>query len=131
MKKIPAYTLSEILLVLAIIGILTMIAIPTVMPLISKAKSTEAKMQLKFIANLQEQHRYINSKYTTELGALDFIAPKPVTQDGTANYTYEIIEASTSSFKARALAIVDFDGDGIFNIWEIDENGNPKEVVKD
>ena len=28
-------------------------------------------------------------------------------------------------------AVVDFDGDGVFNVWEIDENGSPKQIVKD
>jgi type IV pilus assembly protein PilE len=62
---------------------------------------------------------------------LDFEAPQTVNDGGTANYIYEIIEASTVNFKARAEAIVDFDGDGVFNVWVIDENGNPKEIVKD
>lgn len=38
-KKLPGYNLQEILIVLAIIGILLLIALPNLMPLISKAKS--------------------------------------------------------------------------------------------
>lgn len=131
LKKIRAFTLNEMLMVLAIIGILLLLALPTFMPLISKTKAQEAKIQLKYISNLQTQYRYLNSKYTMEFNELDFEAPKTVNEGGTANYRYEIIEASTASFKARAEAVVDFDGDGVFNVWEIDENGNPKEVVKD
>lgn len=130
-KKTGAFTLNEMLMVLAIIGILLLLALPTFMPLISKTKAQEAKIQLKYISNLQTQYRYLNSKYTMEMNELDFEAPKTVNEGGTANYRYEIIEASTASFKARAEAVVDFDGDGVFNVWEIDENGNPKEVVKD
>ncbi|SRX52230.1 prepilin-type N-terminal cleavage/methylation domain-containing protein [Aequorivita sp. CIP111184] len=130
-KRINAFTLNEMLLVLAIIGILLLLALPTFMPLISKTKAQEAKIQLKYIANLQTQYRYLNSKYTMEFNELDFEAPKTVNEGGTANYRYEVIEATTGNFKARAEAIVDFDGDGIFNVWEIDENGNPKEVTKD
>lgn len=131
LKKIRAFTLNEMLMVLAIIGILLLLALPTFMPLIAKTKAQEAKIQLKYIANLQTQYRYLNSKYTMEFNELDFESPKTVNEGGTANYRYEIIEASTSGYKARAEAIVDFDGDGVFNVWEIDENGNPKEVVKD
>lgn len=130
-KKINAFTLNEMLMVLAIIGILMLLALPTFMPLISKTKAQEAKIQLKFIANLQTQYRYLNSKYTMEFNELDFESPKTVNEGGTANYRYEVIEASTGNFKARAEAVVDFDGDGVFNVWEIDENGNPKEVIKD
>ncbi|MEM7185025.1 MAG: prepilin-type N-terminal cleavage/methylation domain-containing protein [Bacteroidota bacterium] len=130
-KKLKAFTLNEMLLVLAIIGILLLLAIPVFMPLISKTKAQEAKIQLKYIANLQTQYRYINSRFTGELNEIDFEAPLTVNQGGTANYQYEIVEVSTGSFKARAEAVVDFDGDGVFNVWEIDQNGNPKEIVKD
>ena len=60
-----------------------------------------------------------------------FEAPETVEQNGTANYVYEILSASNDSFKARATSITDFDGDGIYNVWEIDEKGNPKQTVKD
>ena len=130
-KKHAAFTLNEMLLVLAIIGILLLLAIPVFMPLISKTKAQEAKIQLKYISNLETQYRYINSKYSMEFNEIDFEAPKTVNQGGTANYQYEILESSMTSFKARAEAVVDFDGDGVFNVWEIDENGNPKEIIKD
>ncbi len=119
------------LMVMAIIGILLLLALPTFMPLISKTKAQEAKIQLKYISNLQTQYRYINSKYSMDFNEIDFQAPLSVNQGGTANYRYEIIEVSNGSFKARAEAIVDFDGDGVFNVWVIDENGNPKETIKD
>lgn len=130
-KKLPAYNLQEILIVLAIIGILLLIALPNLMPLISKAKSVEAQTQLKYIYNAQTTHRYMYSKYSTDLDEIDFEAPKTVKQNGTANYIYEILKADNNSFKARATAITDFDGDGIFNVWEIEQNGVPKQVVKD
>ncbi len=129
--KLPAYNLQEVLITLVIIGILLLLALPNLMPLISKAKSIEAQTQLKYIYNTQTTHRYMYSKYSYDLSEIDFEAPKTVKENGTANYIYEIIEASNNSFKARATAITDFDGDGIFNIWEIDENGNPKQITKD
>tara|TARA_R110000851_G_scaffold327695_1_gene497516 strand:+ start:9242 stop:9643 length:402 start_codon:yes stop_codon:yes gene_type:complete len=130
-RKTNAFTLNEMLMVLAIIGILLLLALPTFMPLISKTKAQEAKIQLKYISNLQTQYRYLNSKYTLEFNELDFESPKTVNEGGTANYKYEVIEATTGNFRVRAEAIVDFDGDGVFNVWEIDENGNPKEMIKD
>lgn len=130
-KKTPAYNLQEILIVLVIIGILLLLALPNLMPLISKAKSIEAQTQLKYIYNSQTTYRYMYSKYSNDLNELDFVPPKTVKENGTGNYVYEILNASNASFKIRATAITDFDGDGIFNVWEIDESGNPKEIVKD
>ncbi|WP_394973685.1 hypothetical protein [uncultured Croceitalea sp.] len=129
--KILAINLQETLIVLAIIGILLLLALPNLMPLIAKAKSVEAQVQLKAIYNAQTTHRYMYSKYTNDINELDFEAPKTVKENGTANYIYQISSADNATFKARAEAITDFDGDGVFNVWEIDENGNPKQIVKD
>ncbi|NQX86674.1 MAG: prepilin-type N-terminal cleavage/methylation domain-containing protein [Flavobacteriaceae bacterium] len=129
--KIPGYNLQEVLVVLVIIGILLLLALPNLMPLISKAKSTEAQLQLSHIYNSQTTYRYMYSKYSSELSEIDFEAPKTINENGRANYQYEILSASNNSFKARATAITDFDGDGVFNVWEIDESGAPKQIVKD
>lgn len=130
-KKLPAYNLQEILIVLVIIGILLLLALPNLMPLISKAKSIEAQTQLKYIYNSQTSYRFMYSKYANDLNDIDFEAPKTVKDNGTGNYIYEIINATNSNFKVQATAITDFDGDGVFNVWEIDENGSPKQTVKD
>ena len=131
MKKLPAYNLQEVLIVLVIIGILLLLALPNLMPLISKAKSTEAQLQLSHIYNSQTTYRYMYSKFSTDLNEIDFEAPKTVNENGRSNYQYEILNATNHSFKARATAITDFDGDGVFNVWEIDENGAPKQTIKD
>ncbi|MDC6364027.1 MULTISPECIES: type IV pilin-like G/H family protein [Flavobacteriaceae] len=130
-RKVMALNLQETLIVLAIIGILLLLALPNLMPLISKAKSIEAQTQLKALYNSQTTYRYMYSKFTGDINELDFVAPKTVEENGTANYRYEIVSATNASFKARAEAVTDFDGDGILNVWEIDENGNPKQIIKD
>lgn len=129
--KVAGYNLQEVLVVLVIIGILLLLALPNLMPLISKAKSTEAQLQLSHIYNSQTTYRYMYSKYSPDLSEIDFEAPKTVNEGGRANYRYEILNATNNSFKARAEAVTDFDGDGILNVWEIDESGAPKQIVKD
>ncbi|WP_298537765.1 prepilin-type N-terminal cleavage/methylation domain-containing protein [uncultured Algibacter sp.] len=129
--KVPAYNLQEVLIVLVIIGILLLLALPNLMPLISKTKSVEAQTQLKYIYNSQTTYRYMYSKYANDLNEVDFEAPKTVKENGNSNYSYELLTADNNSFKVRATAITDFDGDGVFNVWEIDELGTPKQIVKD
>lgn len=129
--KLPAYNLQEVLVVLVIIGILLLLALPNLMPMITKTKSMEAQIQLNHIYNAQTIHRYMYSKFSNDLNEIDFEAPKTVNEGGRSNYNYEIIEASGHTFKARAVAITDFDGDGILNVWEIDESGGPKQMIKD
>lgn len=130
-KKLQSYNLQETLIVLAIIGILLLIALPNLMPLISKAKSIEAQTQLKAIYNSEKQYYFMYSKYSSNFEELDFETPKTVKENGSANYKYEIIQAGNANFKVRATAVTDFNGDGVFNVWEIDENGNPTLVTKD
>lgn len=119
------------LLVLAIIGILLLIALPNFLPLIAQTKAQEAKIQLKTISNMQTQYRYLNSKYSMDFNEINYEAPVTVKNGGTANYSYEITEAGLTNFKVRATAVVDFDGDGVYNVWEIDQNGSPKQIVQD
>ena len=130
-KKVHAYNLQELLVVLVIIGILILIAMPNFMGIISKSKSVEAQQNLKAIYNFQRSYYFMNNQYSMDFSAIDFIAPKTTQEGGTANYSYEILEATSTGFKARATAQFDGDGDGIKNTWEIDQEGRLKEVVKD
>lgn len=130
-KKIQAFNLVELLVVLAIIGILVLLALPNLAPLITKAKTTEAQLQLGHLQMLEKTYFYQNSKYSENLEELGFEQEKLVTDGGKANYKIEIIEASATSFKATATSVVDFDKDGNFNVWEIDQDKNLKEVQKD
>lgn len=127
--RLRAFTLTELLVVLVIIGILVLL--PNLMPLISKAKSTEAQLQLKQIHTLEKTFFYMHSKYSEDLASIDFEQSKLTTEGGQANYQLEIVEAGNTNFLARATAVVDFDGDGVLSVWEIDQDNMLREVTKD
>lgn len=132
-KKVKAYTLTEILVVLVIIGILVLLALPNLMPLITKAKTTEAKLQLEHLTKLEQTYFYEHSKYTTDLNELGFIQEKLSSdgKDGKANYKIEVTTATNNTFMAKATAVADFNGNGVFNVWQIDQDKNLKEVTPD
>lgn len=125
-KKLKGFTLTELLVVLAIIGILLLIALPNLMPLISKTRSTEAKQNLTYIHSLERSWYMEHSKYSPNLKELGF----ELENAGEAQYQYEI-SSSGSTFKATATAITDFDNDGQINVWEIDQAKNLREVTPD
>jgi type IV pilus assembly protein PilE len=131
MRKIQAFTLTEVLVVLVIIGILVLLALPNLLPLITRAKSTEAKIQLEHAYTLQKTNFYEKSKYSNDLTEIGFIQEQLASENGTANYRIEIKDADQSTFLIQAISVVDFDGDGTFNVWEIDHNKNLKETVQD
>jgi type IV pilus assembly protein PilE len=130
-KKLKGFTLQELLVVLIIIGILTLLVLPNLLPLITKAKSTEAQLQLKHLYTLEKTYYYAHSKYSKDLSEVDFEQEKTVDQGGSANYRIEIVEASATTFTAKATAVTDFNGNGTYNVWEVDQDNNIKETVKD
>jgi len=130
-KKLKGLTLMEVLIVLVILGIIAMIALPNYSGNVSKAKATEAKLQLGHIHTLQKEYFYQYSKYSADAGELGYEQEKLSNEGGTANYRVEIVDAGGNSFKARATAIVDFDQDGQINVWEIDQDKKLTEVTKD
>jgi type IV pilus assembly protein PilE len=126
LKKIPAFTLTELLVVLAIIGILLLVAIPNLMPVVSKARSTEAKQNLAYIHSLEKSWYMEHSKYSSDLKELGFEIEN--TED--AQYSYAV-SSSGATFTATATAVTDFDNDGQINVWTIDQSKNMEEVTPD
>ena len=130
-SRLPAFTLTELLIVLVIIGILVLMALPSLMPLISRTRSVEAKQMLTHVQALEKTYFYEHSRYANSLDDIGFEQEKLATENGKANYQIVITAAGPTTFSARATSVVDFDGDGIFNMWEIDQNQNLVEVTKD
>ena len=132
-QKLKAYTLTEILVVLVIIGILVLLALPNLMPLITKAKSTEAQIQLGHLQELEKNYFYEHSRYSKDLTEIGF-KQEPlsnINKDGRANYRIDITSATNTTFTATATAVVDFNENGTFNVWQIDQDKTLKEITPD
>lgn len=130
-KKVKAYSLSEILIVLAIIGILIMLVLPNQTSVIAQAKSIEAQNMLNHVYNLEKNYFYRHSKYSGNFDEIGFVKELNISEGGQAVYDIIIVESSNNSFKAIARALSDFDGDGVFNEWEINHKRKLVETVKD
>lgn len=125
------FSMTELMVALVIIGVLVLLALPRLMPVVTKAKTTEAKLQLKQVYMLQKTYKYEYDKYSTELGPIGFEQEILITDGGTARYKVEIVEANVTSFKVTATSVVDFDDDEQFNQWEVTENGKITEIIPD
>ena len=123
--------MTEILIVLCIIGILILMVLPNQSAVIGQAKAIEAQSMLNQLHALQKSHFYRYSKYSNDFQALGFEHERTINQGGQAVYQITILEASTNSFKAQAVALSDFDGDGVYNTWQIDQDKNLVEIQKD
>lgn len=125
------FSLTELLVVLVIIGILVLLALPRFMPVVTKAKTTEAKLNLKQVYTLEKTYKYENDKYSPNLREIGFEQEKLITDDGSARYKIEITKAEANTFRATATAVVDFNNNGTFNQWEVNESGQIKEIIPD
>lgn len=129
--RLESFTLTELLIALVIVGILIYLALPDYSNVVSQAKAVEAKLQLEHVHALERSHFYERSKYSTDLEEIGFEQQKLTTEGGNANYQIEVTLVGTSGFRARATSVVDFDQDGVFNVWEMDEAKTLTEVTKD
>lgn len=130
-KDQKGFSMSELMVVLVIIGVLVLLALPRLMPVVNKAKATEAKINLKQVYMLQKAYKFEYDKYSKSLTEIGFEQETLISDEGTARYKIEIKEAEIKGFTATATSIVDFDDDGTFNVWEVNEKGIIKEVVPD
>lgn len=129
--SVKAYSLTEILIVLCIIGILLLMVLPNQASVIGQAKSIEAQAMLNQVYGLEKSHFYRHSKYSNSLEEIGFEQELTVEEGGQAVYKIEILEASNDFFTARATATSDLDGDGSFNTWEINNKKMLTEVTKE
>lgn len=125
------FSMVELMVVLVIIGVLVLLALPKLRPVVTKAKTTEAKLMLKQVYTLEQSYKFEHDRYSQSLPDVGFEQEKLTSEGGQARYKIEIASADEKVFSAQATSIVDFDGDGVFNVWTVDETGAIKEKVPD
>lgn len=131
LKREEGFSLPELLIVLVIIGILVMIAIPIYQNITTKAKTTEARLMLGQVESLQKAYYMEFDRYSDDLAAIGFEQNKLVSDEGKARYIIEIENANGQGFTATATSVVDFDNDGTFNVWEVDQEGIIRQRIPD
>lgn len=131
LKNASGFTLTELLVVIVIIGILAGLTIPKFRNTTTRAKATEAKLMLKEIYSLEKAYNLENDTWGSTLEAIGFEQERLKTEGGNARYKIEITAVSDTGFVATATAVVDFDKDGTFNVWAIDQNNNLIQTVAD
>ena len=123
--------MTELMVVLVIIGILTLIALPRFTNMTTRAKTTEAKTMLRNVHALMQSYYFEHDRYPADLLMVGFEQTPTVDQGGNARYLVSLEAVEGGGFIAAATAVVDFDKDGQFNVWEVGPEGIVRERVPD
>ena len=81
-KPINGFSLTELMVVLVIIGVLVLLALPKLLPIVTKAKTTEAKLMLKQLYTLEQSYKIEHDRYSQTLGETGFEQEKLISQGG-------------------------------------------------
>ncbi len=98
-KLLKGFTLIELMIVVAIIGILAAIAIPNFVKFQCRSKQSEAKGNLKALYVANEAYRGEYDTYLTDQTLIGFV-PKGTKK----RYTYVVGASSATAFAASAVA---------------------------
>jgi len=109
------FTLIELMIVIAIIGILAAIAIPHYLGYSCKAKQSEAKSSLGAIATCQEAYKAEFDTYGNTMAKIGFTAK------GTPRYTYTLGDITDTTYTATATESTAF-GDTDDDTWTMDQD---------
>ncbi len=130
------FTLIEILIVVAILGILAAIAVPAYQDSVRKSRRSDAQGALTSFANAMERHYTTNNTYRgaaaggADTGAPDIFPTQTPIDGSTKFYNLTIQAATNTTFTLRATPIGGQVGDGIMELtntgvrrWDEDNDG--------
>lgn len=81
-RRMTGFTLIEVMITVAIIGILSAVALPSYQSYIQKSRRTEARTILMDAASKQEQYILNFRTYTTSMTALGYAASPATSETG-------------------------------------------------
>ena len=129
LKDSRGFTLVELMIVVAIVGVLAAIAYPSYSQYILKSHRTDARNAVLDLASRQERFFSINNAYSTSPAALGYGAtastfPVSVSVSGQSYYTLTAtISSAPSGFVAIAIPVSPQTADTKCYSFQVDQSG--------
>jgi type IV pilus assembly protein PilE len=132
LKSQKAFTLIELMIVVAIIGILAGVAYPSYQNSITNSRRADTKGALMGLANAMERHFTENNTYLgaagtnatpADTGAPRIFATQSPVDGGTPYYNLTISAATSTSYTLRATPIGTQANDGILEMNHTESRG--------
>lgn len=99
------FTLIELMIAVAIIGILAAIALPQYSQYVMRSRRADAVNALSSMAAAQERYRLINPSYASAVTALNSLVSTVSSTSTDGNYTLSVVSATASAFSVQAAAV--------------------------
>jgi type IV pilus assembly protein PilE len=134
-RRQAAFTLVELLIALAIMGILAAIALPAYSSYVAQSRQADAQRQLMVVAQAQEIYRFQNGVYATNAQTASLVPYGWVNNLG--DYTFTVTSAGTAVISGVTVPVFtaqaqgNIDSDATIDTWTIDQTGTLTNVIDD
>lgn len=133
-RKVVGFSLMELMIVVAIVGILGSIAYPSYLNQVTKSRRTDAQAVLMEAAQFMERFYTENNRYHQDTGGTAVALPAQLGESprdsGTKSYDITVQTATASTYTLRATPKNGQAGDGFLQVtntfakgWDSDDSG--------
>jgi type IV pilus assembly protein PilE len=104
-QKTQGFTITELMITIAIVGILVAVAVPSYQDYLRRSQRADAKITLENLAAAQETYYFRNNKYAAKFSALRMVEESVVTLPSEQGYFAITLTADDFSWSMLATAL--------------------------